>query len=103
MNNNIFQWMSYSIAIANSANDLSLHVGAVLVSNENKLICSSFSDKNANWATKLLSKINCNKFKRIHSLYLTINTLTKNDDFNINEILKNINIYGEQKNCKRWS
>ena len=92
MSDDVLQWMKYSIDVANGMNDSNLHVGAVAVSSENQLICSAFSDKNINWTTKLISSLNNKKFKNVHSLYLTINTLNDNNDFNINELLKEIDI-----------
>lgn len=92
MSKNNLQWMNYSIDIANNTNDLNLHVGAVLVSSENKLICSSFTDENKSWVTKLLSKLRVSNIKNAHSLYLTVNTLGLNENFDINALLKEISV-----------
>ena len=87
-------WMNYSIEIANKKNSSKLYVGAVLISNQNKLICSAFTDEKSNlsWCKILLSKIRKYKVNKAQSLFLTINTLSSDFKFDLNDLLKEINI-----------
>lgn len=45
MNKDNLSWMNYTINIANNTNSSKLHVGAALISNNNKLICSAFTNE----------------------------------------------------------
>ena len=93
VNSNDLHWMNYSIENANTCNNSSLCVGAVLVSKEGELICSSFnsSNKSKSWVTTLLESLYRKNLKEVDSLYLTINTLT-NDELDINILLDKIKI-----------
>ena len=94
MNIDNLYWMNYTINIANNTNDSKLHVGAVLVSNHNKLICSAFTneDGNSSWYNILLSKIRMINLTDVQTLYLTINTLSSDSEFELNKLLRDINI-----------
>ena len=94
MNKDNLYWMNYTINIANNTNDSKLHVGAVLVSNHNKLICSAFTNEegNSSWYNILLSKIQMINITDAQTLYLTVNTLSSDLEFDLNKLLKNINI-----------
>ena len=60
MENEKLYWMNYSINIANRSKDNNLRVGAVLVAEDNKLVCSAYTDEYSglSWYKILLSKIN---------------------------------------------
>ena len=59
VNSNNLYWMNYTIENANTCNNSSLCVGAVLVSEEGELITSSFNYSNLNksWASILLDEL----------------------------------------------
>ena len=97
LNSDNLYWMNYSIQNANYCNNSNLYVGAVLVSKEGNLICS-FNNPNLkqSWATILLDELKKKNIKEVDSLYLTINTLTNDSEFDINTLLNKIklnNIY----------
>ena len=87
-------WMNYSIEIANSTKDTYLHVGAVLITRDNKLISSAYTNEYADlsWSTVLLSKIRERNINKAHCLFLTINTLLSDSEFDLNKLIKEINI-----------
>lgn len=87
-------WMNYSIEVANGKNSSKLHVGAVLISKQNKLICSAFTDEksNSSWCTTLLYKIRKYKVNKAQSLFLTINTVSSDFKFDLNDLLTEISI-----------
>jgi len=89
VNSNDLYWMNYSIENANYSNNSNLSVGAILVSDE-KLICSS--NNTNSWATILLDELNKKNIKEVDSLYLTINTLKNDNEFDINILLDKIKI-----------
>ncbi len=94
MNKDNLSWMNYTINIANNTNSSKLHVGAALISNNNKLICSAFTneDGNSSWYNILLSKIRMSDINDAQTLYLTVNTLSSDLEFDLNKLLKAINI-----------
>ena len=83
MTNNNYRWMKYTIKIANDINTKSLRVAAVLI-NRNKIVATSYSNQNISWAEDLLIKLQNKKIKKVEKLYLTINTLRNNQDFDLN-------------------
>lgn len=87
-------WMNYSIENASIYNNSSLCVGAVLVSKEGDLICSSSqnSKPNQSWSDLLLDELTKKNINEADSLYLTINTLTNDDELDINTLLNRINV-----------
>lgn len=94
VNSTDLYWMNYSISKANNMNNSSLCVGAVLVTEEGNLICSSSQNPNLNdsWATILLNEVNKKNINEAHALYLTINTLSNNNTLDINVLLDKVNI-----------
>jgi len=94
INSNNLYWMNYSIENANNCNNSSLCVGAVLVSKKGDLICSSFHNPNLNqsWATILINELSKKNIKEADSLYLTINTLSNDNELDINALLNKINV-----------
>ena len=91
MTNNNYRWMKYTIKIANDINTKSLRVAAVLI-NRNKIVATSYSNQNISWAEDLLIKLQNKKIKKVEKLYLTINTLRNNQDFDLNILLDQIEI-----------
>ena len=59
MNVNSMYWMQYSIDISKKVSPSLLQVGTVLVSEQNKLLCSAYSGETCNesWYFVLLRKI----------------------------------------------
>ena len=94
MKNKNLYWMNYSIEATQNTNSLNLHVGAVAVSKENKLICSVFSNEDsvASWSDDLLLELKKQKVSTVHSLYLTVNTLSSNKEFDLNRIVQEIRV-----------
>ena len=91
LNRKNLYWMNYSIENACYCNSSNLYVGAVLVSENGKLIsCSNISNS---WSTTLLEEIKKINIEEVDSLYLTINTLKNNTEFDINSLLEQINIH----------
>lgn len=88
VNSDNLHWMNYSIE--NASKSSNLYVGAVLVSEEGELICSS-NDTNS-WALALLNELNNKNMKEVDSLYLTINTLKNDNEFDLNTLLSKIKI-----------
>lgn len=78
MNIDVDHWMRYSIEISKKRMTLGLKVGAVLVSQDNELLCSAFSGEAGcnSWCTTLIAKLHVIDVNSIHGLFLTINTYT---------------------------
>lgn len=87
-------WMNYSIDISQKASHSILHVGVVLVSENNELVCSAFTGENCNasWCSVLLSKIRKLKISSAQSIYIMINTLSKTHVFELLELLTKIRV-----------
>lgn len=94
MNDNSMYWMRYSIDISKKVSPSLLQVGIVLVSEQNKLLCSAYSGENFNesWYGVLLRKIQKLKLSHAQSIYLTINTLSQDRSFDLIELLKKISV-----------
>lgn len=87
-------WMNYSIEIANSTKDFHLRTGAVLVTEDNKLICSAYTGEysNLSWCNILMSKIKECNVDNAQFLFLTINTRFSSSEFDLNRLIKEISI-----------
>lgn len=87
-------WMNYSINISKGAAQSNLHVGVILVSENNELICSAFAGekRNDSWCSVLLSKVQKLKISCAQSIYIMINTLSKTHIFDLIELLKEVRI-----------
>lgn len=85
-------WMNYSINIANNSKDNNLRVGAVLVTEDNKLVCSAYTDEcsGLSWYEILLAKIKELNVNNAYYLFLTVNTLFSKSEFNINKLTEKI-------------
>lgn len=94
MENEKLYWMNYSINIANGSKDNNLRVGAVLVTEDNKLICSAYTDEcsGLSWYEILLSKINKLNVNKANYLFLTVNTLFSESEFDLNKLMEKIAI-----------
>lgn len=94
MSVNSMYWMQYSIDISKKVSPSLLQVGTVLISEQNKLLCSAYSGENCNesWYGVILRKIQKLKISHAQSIYLTINTLSKDCSFDLIELLKKISI-----------
>ena len=86
--------MNYSINISRETLYSNLHEGAVLVSEDNKLLCSAFTGEKSNlsWYSILLRKIKKFKISSAKSIYITINTLTRAHGFALLEVLTEIRV-----------
>lgn len=94
MENEKLYWMNYSINIANRSKDNNLRVGAVLVTEDNKLVCSVYTDEYSglSWYEILLSKINKLNINKANYLFLTVNTLFSESEFDLNKLMERIAI-----------
>lgn len=94
MVNEKLYWMNYSINIANGSKDNNLRVGAVLVTEDNKLVCSAYTDEcsGLSWYEILLSKINKLNVNKANYLFLTVNTLFSESEFDLNKLMERIAI-----------
>ena len=94
MNTNNIYWMDYSIEISKKLPQAGLGVGAVLVSAHNTLICSAYAGEGGNdsWSAVLLSKIKQLNVSDARSIYVTVNTLSADDSFDLNDILKVVHV-----------
>ena len=94
MENEKLYWMNYSINIANRSKDNNLRVGAVLVAEDNKLVCSAYTDEYSglSWYKILLSKINKLNVNKANYLFLTVNTLFSESEFDLNKLMERIAI-----------
>lgn len=94
MDNGKLYWMNYSINIANGSKDNNLRVGAVLVTEDNKLVCSAYTDEcsGLSWYEILLSKIKKLNVNNAYYLFLTVNTLFSESEFDLNKLMEKIAI-----------
>ena len=94
MNINEKYWMLSSIEIANKSPLSNFKVGAILVSNCNKLICTASSGEQGiqSWCSICLNKLKKLDIVSVEYLYLTINTLCKNSEFDLNKFLEKIDV-----------
>lgn len=94
MNAKSMYWMNYSINISKEVSHSSLHVGVVLVSENNELVCSAFAGENCNasWCSVLLSKIRELEISSAQSIYITINTLSRTHMFDLLELLTEVRV-----------
>lgn len=85
-------WMNYTIYLADKVKTSKLKIGAVLVSN---IVCKYYdsfsSDNTLNWAEVLLRKIK-NVKETNYTLYVTINSMKDDGEFDIEKIIETINL-----------
>ncbi|MFJ2419197.1 class I SAM-dependent methyltransferase [Streptomyces brevispora] len=86
--------MNYSIRVAQRASQSGRRVGVALVSENDELICSAFEGevRGASWYRTLRSRMQELEMSSAHSAYLTINTLSENQSFELAELLKEVRI-----------
>ena len=91
INNNY--WMEYTIELAEKLTDETIRIAAVLV-NDNELVAFSCNknDNNTSWAKDLIIKTKDKNIKKVKKLFLTINTLKNENDFDLNDLLKEIEV-----------
>ena len=94
MDQHSMDWMNYSISITQHTNRAILRTGSVLVSKDDRLICSAYTGEEYGlpWCTILLNKIRKLKIYDVESIYLTINTLSKCHTFDLATLLEEIHI-----------
>lgn len=81
-------WMNYSISIANDVDSSHLRVGAILISNKNELILATSGSSKLSWCQELLAKVQEYNINEAQSLYLTINTMNTNREFELNMLFR---------------
>ena len=87
--------MNLSIAIADKLPKGSLKVGAVLVSSDDKVLCSSRMQKGCNlsWNTVLISEIKALGINHAATLYVSVNTYNSTlEKFDLEDVLNIIQI-----------
>lgn len=85
-------WMNYTIYLADKVNTSKLKIGAVLVPNVAGKYYDSFSSDNTlNWSSVLLRKIK-NVKETNYTLYVTINSMQDDGEFDIEKIIETINL-----------
>ncbi|MFE8941095.1 class I SAM-dependent methyltransferase [Streptomyces sp. NPDC007872] len=86
--------MNYAIRVAQGAPRSSRRVGVALVSENDKLICSAFEGEvcGTSWYRTLRSRMRELGISSAHSAYLTVNTLSSNQSFELTELLKEIRL-----------
>lgn len=94
MSPNSIYWMNYAIRVAQRASQSGRRVGVALVSEHDELICSAFEGevRGASWYRTLRSRMQELGIFSAHSAYLTINTLSANQSFELAELLKEVRI-----------
>jgi SAM-dependent methyltransferase len=95
MSANSTYWMNHAIRVAQRAPQSGRRVGVALVSEQDGLICSAFEGEacGASWYSTLRRRTQELGISRAHSAYLTINTLSANQSFELAELLKEVRIY----------
>lgn len=93
MTDDNYHWMKYAVEYKNELNNNSLKVTAIVI-NEKKLldvVCTN-NDNDISWADELLLEL-CDKgINEIDKLFLTINTLNNEQEFDLNILLKKIKV-----------
>lgn len=94
MSPNSTYWMNYAIGIADRAPRTGRRVGVALVSEQDELICSAFEGevRGASWYRTLRSRITELGTSSAHSAYLTINTLSAGQSFELAALLREVRI-----------
>ncbi|MFE0778034.1 class I SAM-dependent methyltransferase [Streptomyces sp. NPDC058861] len=94
MSPNSTYWMNYVIRVAQGASRSSRRVGVVLVSENDELICSAFEGEvcGASWYRTLRSRMQELSISSAHSAYLTVNTLSTNQSFELADLLKEVRL-----------
>lgn len=94
MNETNVSWMMYSTELAERSPRLGRRVGAALVSIQDRLLCAAFEgeDSGSSWSQVLLRKIRVRGVHEVHSLYLTVNTLSSGGSFELAEVLKSLQV-----------
>lgn len=93
MTHNDYYWMKYAIELADTIASKEIRASAIIVNN-NELLEYSYTEnkKNMSWATDLITKLKKRKVNRVDNLYLTINTINSDYDFDLNILLNKIEV-----------
>lgn len=93
MTHNDYYWMKYAIELADTIASKEIRASAIIVNN-NELLEYSYTEnkKNMSWATDLITKLKKRKVNRVDNLYLTINTINNDYDFDLNILLNKIEV-----------
>lgn len=85
-------WMRHSVDLMKKISNHGLHVAAIIVSYDNVLLCYGVSgdSDNESWCSMLFRRIIELKISKAKSIYLTTNTLSQNNSFDLNSILKRV-------------
>lgn len=89
MDKKVFEWMEYSVETLKPAFDL--EVGVLIISEFDKIEIEVF-DRSDSWRDTVIKEIIRKEIKKAKYLFLTINTISKTNEFDLNIILKNIKI-----------
>ncbi|MFJ2778221.1 methyltransferase domain-containing protein [Kitasatospora sp. NPDC087315] len=94
MNPDSTYWMTYAIGLAQETPPPGRRVGAALVSEHGRLICSAFEGEvpGTSWSRILRHKVQELGVSNAHSIYLTINTLSEAGAFELAELLNDVRI-----------
>ncbi|MFD8316232.1 class I SAM-dependent methyltransferase [Kitasatospora purpeofusca] len=94
MNPDSTHWMKYAIGLAQEAPPSGRRVGAALVSERGRLICSAFEGeaRGASWSRILRRKVQELGVSSAHSVYLTINTLSEDGAFELADLLNDVRV-----------
>ena len=92
MNDRNIYWMNYSISITKQVNKSNLCVGAILVSERNEMLCAACSNEECyeSWCSILLHKAKKLRISTAQSVYVTVNTLSADGSFSLNDVLNEI-------------
>ena len=89
MDKKVFEWMEYSVENLKSTCDL--EVGALIVSELDKIEIEVF-DGSDRWRDTVIKEIIKKDIRKAKYLFLTINTISNANEFDLSIILKNIKI-----------
>jgi SAM-dependent methyltransferase len=94
MNPDSTSWMKHAIGLAQQTPQPGRRVGAALVSEHGRLICSAFEGEvhGASWIRILRRRAHEHGVSSAHSVYLTINTLSADRSFELAELLEDVRI-----------
>lgn len=89
MYNEHYKWMDLSLSLSQQPNTSLLQAGAILVDSNNNFLCSAYSGEKegVSWQPIMLSKLQSLQIENPLSLYLTINTLSPENTFDLSALL----------------
>ena len=90
------KFMNMSIAYAENSKNNILKVGAVLVSEDNKILCYAWNGEKGefSWNTLLISKVRALEIKYVACLYVTVNTYNSSiNRFDLEDVLSALKVH----------